>query len=239
MVIFQHTYHLDLNITLIDLFSVPIIILLIYYIAKIRQNKKIIQEPYFSNFANALVFKLTVSVFFALTVLFFYPGDSMAYFGNINCFTKLLYQNPDHYFDILLYGPKPEFFSYFNYETGYPAGYMWRDPNAVFVARVYAPFMLLTYKSYFLSTLIAGFIGFTGIWKLYQLFCKLYPNIQKQLSYAILFFPSLVFWSAGIMKDTLTMSAIGWIMYSFYNFAILRKFKIKYVIAIIIGSVII
>jgi hypothetical protein len=116
---------------------------------------------------------------------------------------------------------------------------MWKDANAIFVARLYSPIMIFSYNNYILSTIIAGLIGFSGIWKLYELFCRLYPNLIKQFSYAILFFPSVIFWSSGLMKDTLTMAAIGWIVYSFYYFAIQRKFKLKYIIVIIISSIII
>jgi hypothetical protein len=58
----------------------------------------------------------------------------------------------------------------------------------------------------------------------------------KKFAFAVLYFPSILFWSSGILKDTLTISAIGWVMYSFYNFAILKKFKLKYIIAIVIGA---
>lgn len=239
MVLFQHPYHPNLNITILDLVLFPVVLGIIYVLAKSYADRKLKNDPFYEYLPKAITLKVIVSLIFALTVLFFYPGDSMAYFRNINCINKLLFINPDQYFDILLNGNKPEYFSYFTNETGYPAGYMWRDPNAVFVARIYSPLMILTYNNYIFSTIIAGIIGFTGIWKLYVLFARLYPTIKNKLAIAILFFPSLLFWSSGLMKDTLTMSAIGWILYSFYNFAILKKFRPKYVIAIIFSAIII
>ncbi|MCK9499942.1 MAG: hypothetical protein M0Q45_10635, partial [Bacteroidales bacterium] len=189
-------------------------------------------------FKNALVLKILMSLIFALIVLFFYPGDSMVYFQSINVFNKVFFQNPKQYFDILFLGNKPEFFSYFNSQTGYPAWYMWNDTNSVFVARVYSPFMFLSYKSYLISTVIAGLIGFTGIWKLFKTLSKIYPRMEKKFAIAILYFPSLFFWSSGIMKDTLTISALGWIIYAFYELVILKKIKLKYFIILFFASLI-
>jgi hypothetical protein len=36
------------------------------------------------------------------------------------------------------------------------------------------------------------------------------------LAYAILFIPSVIFWGSGFMKDTITLSCIGWVTHFFY-----------------------
>lgn len=238
MNIYQHWYHPEINIKISDILVILLLYVAIIVYGSIRQQRKN-NDPAYKYYKNALVTRLSMSIIFALVVMFFYPGDSMVYYQNINCFNKMFFINSDHYLDILLKGNQPEFWSYFSYETGYPAGYMWRDPNAIFVARAYSPLMFLTYNSYLLSTIIAGFVGFTGIWKMYKTFCQIYPGLEKQFAIAIIYFPSALFWSSGIMKDTLTLSAIGWIVFSFYNFFIQRKFKIKYIVYIIVASVII
>ena len=104
MVLFQHPYHPNLNITIYDLIFVPVIILLVYLFAKNRQDKKLKTESHYKYFANAITLKVIVSVLFALTVLFFYPGDSMAYFQNINCLNNVITSYSIHYtklYDIL------------------------------------------------------------------------------------------------------------------------------------------
>lgn len=235
MKIYQHWYHPDINITVLDI----VVILLIYFAANIfsryTKRNKAANKPAYNYFPNALNIRITMSIVFALVVMFFYPGDSMVYFQNLNCFNKLFFIDSHKYFDILLNGNQPEYWSYFTIKTGYPASYMWKDSNAILVSRLFSPVALLTYRSYILTTIIAGFIGFSGIWRLYLLFCDLYPGLEKKFTYGIIYFPSTIFWSSGIMKDTLTLSAIGWIMYSFYYLAIIRKIKIKYFIAIAIG----
>ncbi|MBN2777426.1 MAG: hypothetical protein JXR36_07280 [Bacteroidales bacterium] len=238
MTIFQHWYHPEINIKVYDILVILLLYFAVIVYGTIRQNRKA-NAPAYNYYKNALIIQLSMSVVFALVVMFFYPGDSMVYYQNLNCFNKLFFIDADKYFDIMFYGNKPEFWSYFTYETGYPATYMWRDPNAIFVSRFYAPFMFFTNSSYILSTIIAGFIGFTGVWKLYKTFCQIYPGLEKQFTWAILYFPSALFWSAGMMKDTLTLSAIGWIVFSFYHFFILKQYRVKYLFFVIIAIVLI
>lgn len=238
MIIYQDRYLAFINITILDIVAIFLILIFIYFYASIKtsSNENI---PAYKYFKNAILIKILVSITYVLSVMFFYPGDSYGYFKSINVFNKLLFQDFGQYFDILFLGNKPEFFSYFNSATGYPFHYMWRDPAATFVARFYTPFMIFSHNSYILSSIIAGLIGFTGIWKLYKTLCKIYPGIEKQLAIAVLYFPSLIYWSSGILKDTLTISAIGWIIYAFYEFFILKSFKLKYILYLFIASTVI
>jgi hypothetical protein len=59
-------------------------------------------------------------------------------------------------------------------------------------------------------------LSFIGVWKLYIVFTKLYPRLSKQLAYAVLFIPSVVFWGSGFLKDTVTLSCMGWVTHFFY-----------------------
>jgi len=70
--------------------------------------------------------------------------------------------------------------------------------------------------TYLPTAVIFASLSFIGIWKLYIVFTKLYPRLSKQLAYAILFIPSVIFWGSGFMKDTVTLSCIGWVTHFFY-----------------------
>jgi hypothetical protein len=45
------------------------------------------------------------------------------------------------------------------------------------------------------------------------------------LAISILFIPSVVFWGSGLLKDTITLSAVGWYTYHFYYFFIKKQYK--------------
>jgi len=76
---------------------------------------------------------------------------------------------------------------------------------------------MLTMTTYLPTAVIFASLSFIGVWKMYIVFTKLYPRLQKQMAFAILFIPSVVFWGSGFMKDTITLTAVGWVTHLFYN----------------------
>ena len=51
--------------------------------------------------------------------------------------------------------------------------------------------------------------------------------MHKKFAIGILYFPTLVFWSSGILKDTLCIASIGWVTYSLYEMLYRKKSFIK------------
>ena len=239
MFIYQHWYNSTIGFGVLDIiFLIVLIALSIVYTNRIR-NKHQNELVIYKHLSKAVFIKIFTGIAFAIITMAFYPGDTFEYFKAINSLNNLAFENFRHYLDILFKGNTREYWFYFNNTTGYPSFYIWKDPNSIFVARIFSPIMMF-FSNYFIScTLIASIIGFTGLWKLYLVFCKLYPGLEKKFAIAILYFPSVLFWSSGILKDTLTISAVGWIIYSFYNFAILRKYKLKYMIVLVFAAIII
>ncbi|NJO25231.1 MAG: hypothetical protein HC867_04790 [Bacteroidia bacterium] len=68
-----------------------------------------------------------------------------------------------------------------------------------------------------LTNLVFSMLAFTGAWKLYEFFYEQYPHMHKKFAIAILYLPTFVFWSSGILKDSICIAAIGWITYSLYQ----------------------
>jgi hypothetical protein len=103
----------------------------------------------------------------------------------------------------------------FDQSTGYPWPYMYYDSQTFFVAKVMVPILLIAFKSYLVSSVILSWISFFGMWKLFTTICRYYPGIETKLSFALLFLPSALFWGSGILKDTMTFSAVCWYIYAF------------------------
>ncbi len=76
---------------------------------------------------------------------------------------------------------------------------------------------LFTMTTYLPTAVIFAAISFIGVWKMYVVFTKLYPRLTKQMAFAVLFIPSVIFWGSGFMKDTITLSCIGWVTHFFYR----------------------
>lgn len=102
--------------------------------------------------------------------------------------------------------------------TGY-----FRSENNYMVTRITTIFSFFTLGRYLLINLFFSMLAFSGLWRLYRFFFQLYPHMHKKIAIAFLFLPTVVFWSSGILKDSLCISALGWLTYSMYDAFYLRK----------------
>ena len=98
----------------------------------------------------------------------------------------------------------------------YNSGYFRNDSN-FFVTRLVTILSFFSFRSYIVINLFFSLISFSGVWKLYRFFYEQYPHLHKKLAIAILYLPTLVFWSSGILKDPLSIGFLGWMTYSLYR----------------------
>ncbi|MEQ9424496.1 MAG: hypothetical protein RJQ09_08775 [Cyclobacteriaceae bacterium] len=97
------------------------------------------------------------------------------------------------------------------------------DAPSYFVVRVAAFFDLFTFGTYSATALFFAFFSFAGSWAMYSVFQRIYPLLNRQFAVAILFIPSVVFWGSGILKDTLTFGALGWVTFALINIFLIRR----------------
>jgi len=164
-------------------------------------------------------------------------GDSTCYYEQGLFIHNLIYKNPSYFFEILFQGPTPENFYYFDDTTGYIDYNAWtRDYSAIYLSRIIAPLCFIGYNSFITVSILLAWICYSGVWRLYLLFCSQFPLIKKELAISILFIPSVVFWGSGLLKDTVTLYSIGWYSYSFYRFFIFKEFKLKNILGVLISA---
>ncbi|MEI7595843.1 MAG: hypothetical protein WCK02_08865 [Bacteroidota bacterium] len=231
----------DLNVDKIsfgwqDVISPFIIFLLVMFFAKRAQAKNHDIE-YYKYYRIGLMLKILGGVLFCFVYVYYYVyGDTIVYFRSSCFLVNLAGKDFGQYWDILINGAEQVKYSYFDSTTGYPAWYMFRDPNTFFVVRFISPLVFITGQSYLATTMLMSLFSYAGIWQLYKLLLNYYHMAFKEVSFAVLFFPSVVFWGSGIMKDTITLSCVAWYTYSFHQVVIMRKLNIKYIIIMLISS---
>ena len=114
--------------------------------------------------------------------------------------------------------------SAFNSQTTWPLyQFFFLKGDSAGVFRFSAPFMTLGFNYWLPALLLLNAFLFRGIWKFYLLVCKFYPGNNKWNAIALLFIPSVLFWSSGIMKDSFTLSCCLWMVTNIYYCFIERK----------------
>jgi hypothetical protein len=234
MYFLQSNYYCFVNLSLFDIILVPMILIIVMLWAYMYKRRREEQQVIYRNFHWAIAAKMGAVILFCLAYMIFYSGDTLDYFNSTVAVNHVFFQHSDQYFQMMLNGNKPEYYSYFNAETYYPEGHMFRDPKTFFVIRLISPLVLLCGNSFMISSIIMSLISFIGLWKFYKLLCGLYPSLYKYFFFSALLIPSVLFWGSGLLKDTITMSATAWISYSIFMVFFKRKKLIPNIIAIIV-----
>ncbi len=152
------------------------------------------------------------------------PGDSIGLYqtegSNIY---RLILHNSNHLHWIF---QKGKYFDESFLLNPYNSGYCRSEANFM-VIRIVAILSFITTGRYAATSLIFACIAFSGVWKLFLFFYEQYPHMHKKFAIAILFFPTFVFWSGGILKDTLCIASLGWVTYALYEILYRKKGLIK------------
>jgi hypothetical protein len=166
--------------------------------------------------------------------LYYNGGDTVNYMDDGVCMMRLMFIDFTGFYQVMTKGLSTENYYYFSDETGYPIYY--KDPATFYVVRVIVPFILIGAGSFIATTLFIATVSYIGIWRLYKMFVMEFPALKKQMAIAFLFIPSVFFWGSGVMKDTITLSCIGYYTYAFYWIFIRRNYNIGHFIAIFIST---
>jgi hypothetical protein len=226
------------NLTVFDLLLPPFYLLIAIAYGYYVKNKYIKDKPEYSNFLPGLMIRIFGAIALGLVYFFYYDGgDTTNYHQTASAFANLLFDNQEDFWIGWLGDGKEHIFT-FNEDTGYPV-YRHRDHHSFFVVRLLIPIVMLSFHSYFACAILVAMVTYGGLWKLYQTFLQEFPELKKEFAIACLYVPSCVFWGSGLMKDSFTLSAVGWFTYGFYFFLIKKIYKPKYIIYMVIASFII
>jgi hypothetical protein len=218
-----------------DFIVTPIVLLLIYAVAYWVR-------PYITDEITRKYFfpALTVRIIGALAVGFIYQfyysgGDTFGYHTHgSRVVWEAFMDNPLNGLKLL--------FSTGDFESGtYKfASKIWfyRDPSSFFVIRVASVFDLLTFSSYSATAVLFAVLSFSGVWLLFKTFYSILPDRHFLFALSILFMPSVFFWGSGILKDSLTLTGVGWATYSVYQLFILRKWTPVSITLLLLGCLI-
>lgn len=218
----------------LDVIVTPIYLIIIYLISRIVYKSKIENNPEYRYYIPALNAKLIGAFSLCFVYTFYYRGgDTTQYFSDALVVNKLIFTEPAKGFDVLFNGLTADKLSYFNSETGYPCYF--REKSTSFVVQVVTFFSIFGFRAYLPTSLLIAWISFMGIWNMFKVFIYEFPTLSRQMAFSIFFIPSVLFWGSGILKDTFTLSALGYFIYGFHTGLIRQKSVFKQLIVMAIS----
>jgi hypothetical protein len=213
-------------ISLIDLLIAPVLLIFFYFIANSIRLRNIEQNSSYRYFVSGLMAKMIGAFGVCLIYIFYYKGgDTLVYFRDSVVMGKLFLKSPLDAINITLFSTNAQSVFLFDKETGWPA--FTYDPQAFAVVRLTWFLNLICFRSYLGQSLLLSFICFPAVWRLYQTMIYEFPKLERQMAFAVLFVPSVIFWGSGLLKDTITFAAVCLITSSLHQVVKLRKGYLK------------
>jgi hypothetical protein len=182
--------------------------------------------------------KLAGGVAFALVYAYYYKGgDTINYWHSAKCMINLAGEDFNAFRKLMTGSMEARYLSAFTQETGYP--FYRGDPRAFAAIRFLTPFVWLGAKKFVLATLTLDFALYFLVFRFYRFLRYLYPKQQLISAIAVLFIPSVLFWSSGLLKDSLTFSFTLLAVVSLYNLIIRPHHWIRYLMYLTVSGYIV
>lgn len=202
-------------------FLLSFIYLTVFIVIISALSKKIKNKEIRAYFFWGGVLKLISSQLYCFLYVYYYTfGDTIRFFRLGQMYKGLLTEIENLSFIEWLYMSNSSFKDYISYQIDYSYGFA--DSSFV-INKISALFSFFTFNSFLVNTALFSLLSFAGIWSMYKVFIRLYPALYKEFAFAIVFFPSVLFWGSGLMKDTLSIGSIGFMTMCFCKVFILKE----------------
>ena len=199
------------NIGLFDIFLGAFYLLIIYFLVFRFQAKIKLPNISFSYFIGALSIKIIAAITFVLLSLFYYKsGDTFLYFEIAEELRQHLFINTSETLS-LIFTPYSGL-EKLNYHPLQVYNYQFERSTTWAFSRIVFFFNLASFGSYLVSSILMSLISFLGLWMGYNSLSKLYPSSEKLLLIPFFGIPTALIWSSGILKDTLLIGIIGFLI---------------------------
>ena len=177
---------------------------------------------------RAFYFKMFCSLAYTLISTYYYKyGDTEMYYICTQLLRKSVLDDFDNLsliYTTQMVNVRSPLMAYFIYqESPYPLFEAMHSPANFIVPKLGLPFGLIFNNSYLAIAMSFSFFALGGAIRLFKFFLHYFPHYKKEIAFATLFLPSVGFWSAGLLKDSICFGCVGFLTYSFLNIFILKR----------------
>ena len=180
-------------------------------------------------FRRAFKFKLFCAISFAVITNFYYNtgGDSEMFFYALKDMREAISNDDLSYWELFKMEKSDEntpLAYYFELDNvKYPVAGFMRSRSNFLVPKLGVIPAMVFFNSYFALCLVFSFFALAGAIRLFKMFFYYFPDLKKEVALATLFLPSVCYWSAGFLKDSICFGSVGFLLYGLFNVFIRRQ----------------
>ena len=170
-------------------------IILIFFLAyQVWRRQKALRKYFWPG----LGVKLIAGIFLGLIYTHYYSvADTFAYFEDGKSLAALAIGDFSSYVRVVVFNEVPPGLTLINAE-----------PRAFFLTKITSVFNVLTVNNYWVIGAYYSFFSFLGAWFLVTTINRHIPAVSSAALIAFIFLPSVVFWSSGLLKESLAMPCL-------------------------------
>ena len=177
-------------------FNLALLAFIIYRYWKLHQENSISMFYW-----PALVVKAMGGVALGLIYLYYYqiPADTFLFFEDSKKLTELA---------------RIDFLSYVRFlfldDPTHPlwTEIVYQQSRALFMVKITSLFGLITLDNYWITSIYFSVLSFICAWRLTTSIVESFPSAKTAAVVAFLYFPSVVFWSSGLIKESVAIAAL-------------------------------
>lgn len=129
--------------------------------------------------------------------------------------------------------------SYFNFLFSEQEGYFLGEHRTIFYTKITSVLALLTGNNYWITSIYFSVLSFFAAWYLSNTIARLFPEYKIAACIAFLFFPSVVFWSSGVIKESLAMAAMFFLTTLFLKLWVKERISILLILLSVVCGIIV
>jgi hypothetical protein len=170
-----------------------------------------------SVFLPALTVKVAMGILLGAIYTYYYTvGDTLVYVRDGNVIAQLARHDLSVYFQFLWSNETTEMLSH---------ELILEEPRAVFLSKFVSFFSIVTGGNYWTISVYFSLISFFGCWYFVKQIHIHIPSVSWPAIVSFLFFPSIVFWTSGIIKESIAIGALSFIAGLLVNFWFTSKVR--------------
>jgi len=147
----------------------------------------------------AFLVKIAAAILLGIIYKYHYQGgDTFVYYNESGTIAQYVLADP----------VKHAGFYFSNDTSEIPGLTFYEQPRALFFSKILSLIYLLTGGNYWLMAVILGIINFLCIKKMVDQLARKFPVAKIPASLAFYFLPTFVFWTSGLLKESLAIGAL-------------------------------
>lgn len=189
---------------------------------KFYQHAEILRQ----HFWVALFLKLMAGVSLGLLYQYYYAyGDTITYFEKGSQLAQLFFDDWVSYFNFLSNSSSVIF------ESGFE-----RQPRALFFVKIVSFFSIITSGNYWVSSLYFSGASFLAAFYLASIVSRAFEPHKNIIAICFLYFPSTLFWTSGIIKESLAAVALFCLVGLVFNAVSNKKLSVIQLLSIVFSA---